>query len=140
MDTWKTIRVFNEYITANIVRAKLEDMGITCFLKDVNVTTVWGAAASRIQLMVPESEVEKAEELLVYDEEEAKKQSETIGFYDDDLEQLDENNRVCIYCGSKNTRRVDDDKDSALMRGLNKLFGKNNHSEKWHCFHCGKKF
>ncbi len=74
-------------------------------------------------------------------EEEAQTESGTPGFRDNEaLDQLDPANRICIHCGSKNTRKNDYQKRAAawgmLLLGFPLLF----RSEKWHCFHCGEDF
>ena len=140
MTRFITIRVFNDYITAYVVRATLEDNGITCFLKDENVATVWGSAVCNIKLQVPENEKEKAEALLTYSDEKARAQRATPGFLDEDTEQLDPGNRVCIHCGSKNTRRLEDKKDSPFLSWLFSGLSISFESDKWHCFHCGGNF
>jgi hypothetical protein len=135
------LRTFDNYIVAHIVKAKLEDDGILCFLKDENVVTAWSGAVGRIQLLIPEGERERAEALLQYDEAEAKKQRETPGFWEEDTEQLSSGNRVCLHCGSRNTRRKEDEKDSPFLSWLfSKFSSKKIQSETWHCFHCGDDF
>lgn len=138
-----TLRSYDNYITANIVKSKLEAEGVLCVLKDehtVAMQWVWSHAIGGIKLQVAEQDEEKALHILETTEEEARLESETPGFWDEDTEQLDPNNKICIHCGSKNTRKVDFNKGptflSWLLLGFPLLF----RSDKWHCFHCGEEF
>lgn len=134
------IRSFDNYITANIVKSKLESEGIYCFLKDENITMMYGAAFTKIILQVPASEQERAYAILLELEKELENEQAQPGFWEDDTEQLNPDNRICVYCGSKNTRRNEDKKDSFLLSWLFDRMKMKYQSEKWHCFHCGKNF
>ena len=61
------IRSYDDYISAHIMMGRLKEESITCFLKDEHSVTI-GPFLSNIiggiKLMVPESEFEKALELL----------------------------------------------------------------------------
>jgi len=89
---------------------------------------------------VPEEEQQAAESLLAERDENIKAQRETPGFWDQDTAQLDPRNRICIHCGSKNTRRREDPKDSPLLSWLFSGLHIHFESEEWHCFHCGSDF
>ena len=60
-------QVYNNYIDANIIMGRLEEEGINCWLKDENTVTInpiWTNAVGGIKLMVPETQAERAFELL----------------------------------------------------------------------------
>ena len=61
------VRSYDDYISAHIMMGRLKEESITCFLKDEHSVTI-GPFLSNIiggiKLMVPESEFEKALELL----------------------------------------------------------------------------
>lgn len=61
------VRSYDDYISAYLMMGRLKEESITCFLKDEHSVTI-GPFLSNviggIKLMVPESEVEKALELL----------------------------------------------------------------------------
>jgi len=139
-----TLRTFDNYVTAHIVKSKLEAEGIHCVLKDENTITLqWhiGNAIGGIKLQVPADQVHIADHILQETEQEAQQQSETIGFWDDeDMDQLDPNNRICIHCGSRNTRKEDYSKKPTMLTWLLLGFPLFFKSDKWHCFHCGAKF
>lgn len=139
-----TLRTFDNYVTAHIVRAKLETEGIQSVLIDENTVTIqWhiANAIGGIKLKVNEKDVSFANHILETTEQEAHAESQTVGFWDEeDIDQLDPNNRICIHCGSQNTRKDDYDKKPAIISWLLLGFPLFFKSEKWHCFHCGAKF
>ena len=61
------VRSYDDYISAHLMMGRLKEESITCFLKDEHSVTI-GPFLSNIiggiKLMVPESEFEKALELL----------------------------------------------------------------------------
>lgn len=134
------IRSYNNYVTANIIKSKLESEGIFCFLKDQNITTMYGAAFTQIIVQVPVDQQEKAIAFLIETEKEMEEAQNQPGFWEEDTDQLNPDNRVCVHCGSKNTRRIEDDKDSFLLSWIFKKLKMRFQSESWHCFHCGKNF
>lgn len=139
-----TIKSFDTYIPAQILKSRLEAEGVKCFLKDEqSVTMYWffSNALGGVKLQVFEHDKNFAEKLIESIENDVQDESNTPGFLDDEnLDQLDPNNRLCIHCGSKNTRKYDYSKRSAalsiLLLGFPLLF----RSDKWHCFHCGEDF
>ena len=68
-----TIKTFDNYFSANIMLARLQDAGINCFLKDefsATVNPVLNNAIGGIKLMVFEKDAEAALDLLTHFEEE----------------------------------------------------------------------
>ncbi len=139
-----TLRTFDNYVTAHIVKTTLEGEGIRCVLIDENTVTMqWhiANAIGGIKLKVAAKDVAHAHHILETTEKEALAESQTIGFWDDeDIDQLDPNNRICIHCGSQNTRKDDYSKRPAMLSWLLLGFPLFFKSDKWHCFHCGEKF
>jgi len=136
MPSFVTIRTFDNYITANIVKARLDAENIYCFLKDENSAVMQCSfAVGGIKLQVDASDQLLAEALLEQIDEEADQESETIGFWED-TDELNPDNRICIHCGSKNTRQEGFEK---IHQILEKVF-MDSRPEQWHCFHCGSKF
>lgn len=134
------IASYDNYFLANIIKSKLESNGIICFLKNENITTLYGAAFSQIIIQVPLQQREQAREILENQEKEQEEEQQTIGFWDDDLSELNPQNKICVFCGSKNTRPKEDNKDFFLLTWLFKKMKMNYQSDNWHCFHCGKEF
>jgi hypothetical protein len=61
MDKLVTIRTFNSSVDSEMVRAYLESLGITCFLKDEFVNRAYVASVSGgVKLQVPEAELDNA--------------------------------------------------------------------------------
>lgn len=133
-------RSFDNYFEANTMSSLLESEGLHCFLKNENITLMYGAAFSKIILQLPEEELELAEQILKNSEKERIAEQETIGFWESDVDQLDPSNKICPFCGSKNTRRVEDRKDSFILSWLFDRLKMDYQSNQWHCFHCGKLF
>ncbi len=136
------LRTFDNYVTAHIVKSRLEAEGIFCTLRDEHTIVMqwtWANALGGIKLEVPSDQQEKAEEILMQIEEDVNEEQSTTGF-EEDIDQLDPNNRICIHCGSKNTRSVEYNKRAAalswILLGIPLLLK----TDKWHCFHCGSKF
>lgn len=137
-----TLRTFDNYITAHIVKSRLEADGIICSLRDEHTIIMqwaWANALGGIKLQVQEKQKEEAEYILQQIEEQAEQEQETPGFWED-TEQLNPDNRMCIHCGSKNTRMLEYDKKPAILCWLLLGFPLLFRSNKWHCFHCGHKF
>ncbi len=139
-----TIKTYETYIAAQIVKGRLEDDGIECFLKDEESVTMywlWSNALGGVKLQVKQEDETLAKNKIEIWEQEATEDSDTPAYWEDnDDEQLNPNNRVCIHCGSKNTHKIGYSKPSAaftiLLLGFPLLF----RSNKWHCFHCGEDF
>ncbi len=142
MSNWITIRTFDNYIEANIVENVLNEEGIETLMQDENTVTanwLWSNAIGGIKLQIKEEDIAAAKDILEQLSNQNTSERETVGFYEN-TEGLDENNRICVYCGSKNTKQETYDKQwtlgSILALGFPIFFK----SKKWYCFHCGKKF
>lgn len=62
-----TIKTFDKAIDAHILKARLEDEGIECFIYDENIVTVnplYTLAVGGIKLKINESDIEKANSIL----------------------------------------------------------------------------
>jgi hypothetical protein len=55
---------FSNYVEANIVLGKLKSDGVDCWLQDENTSTILGNAIGGIKLVVPQSQVKRAKELM----------------------------------------------------------------------------
>lgn len=144
MEQYEIIQVFDNYLQAHILKSRLEAEGITCMLQDEQTVTMywfWSNAVGGIKLKVPAEEVERARHLVKQMDEEAIAASEQPGFFaEDDDGQLAAGNRICIHCGSKNTKKQDYKKVPAFLSILLLGFPLMFRSEKWYCFHCYEEF
>jgi Putative prokaryotic signal transducing protein len=80
-----TVRTFNNYISANMMLARLRDGGIRCFLKDeftVTMDPILSGAVGGIKLMVDKDDETEVQQLLAAFDEEFRK------------------NATCPRCGS----------------------------------------
>ncbi|TCD10214.1 DUF2007 domain-containing protein [Pedobacter frigidisoli] len=84
---------------ANIIRAKLEDSGFSCFLADENVATInplYNQAIGGIKLIVFERDVENINQLLVEDN------STNLDLETENFPDANDGSNVCEKCGSTN--------------------------------------
>lgn len=64
------LKIFDNYVDAHIVKGRLEDQGIHCWLKDENLSAIivdpilTTAVSGGIKLMIAQSELAKAIEIL----------------------------------------------------------------------------
>jgi Putative prokaryotic signal transducing protein len=64
------LKSFENYVDAHIVKGRLEDQGVHCWLKDENLSSLivdpilTNAISGGIKLLVPETELQKAIEIL----------------------------------------------------------------------------
>ena len=122
-------QVYNNYIDANIIMGRLEEEGINCWLKDENTVTIdpiLTNAVGGIKLMVPESQAERAFELL----KQFRSQQQSI--------------LKCLRCGSANVEFVTTPRKASNWFGgiIGFLFTSYALSadKVYHCFDCGFEF
>lgn len=138
-----TIAQYTDYLSAHILKSRLEDEGIHCVLKDEHTVTMnwmWSNALGGIKVLVLEKDAELATQIMTADKEALAKQQDTDAFLDEDISPLDPQNRICIYCGSKNTKKLTINKTWAYTAMLFLGFPIKVNKEQCHCFHCGKTF
>jgi hypothetical protein len=143
MDNLVTIQTFDNYIAAHIVKARLENRGIEAVLKDEQTITMnwlWNNALGGMKLQVLEKDVEAALKIIEVDEEQSNIEAAQDAFVSEDKTQFSPDNKICIYCGSKNTKAVLYNKKWAYTILLFLGFPLAVKSDKWHCFHCYKDF
>jgi hypothetical protein len=88
-------------IEANIIKARLEDSGFSCFLADENVSTIqplYNQAIGGVKLIVFERDVEAINTLLAEDNSLALDASDDLVLDEESVEEQ----MVCEKCGSKN--------------------------------------
>lgn len=137
------LRTFDNYITAEIIKGRLAEDGIMASIKDEHTVTMnwmWSQALGGIKLLVDANEYERANELLTSYEEAFEAKQDAPAYDEPYDEQLDPNNRVCIHCGSKNTKLQTINKTWAYSTLLFLGFPIKVKEDKWHCFHCGADF
>ncbi len=122
-------QVYTNYIDANIIMGRLEEEGINCWLKDENTVTIdpiLTNAVGGIKLMVPDSQAERAFELL----KQFRSEQKSI--------------LKCSRCGSSNVELVTTPRKASNWIGalIGFLFMSVALSgdKVYHCFDCGFEF
>jgi len=123
------IDTYVNYIDAAIIQGRLEEEGITCWLKDENTVTIdpiLTNAVGGIKLMVPEVQAQRAVELLQMFREEKRKMFR------------------CLNCGSDNIEYVSTPRKASnwLFALFGFFFGDYAMAadKVYHCFNCNKEF
>jgi DNA-directed RNA polymerase subunit RPC12/RpoP len=122
------VQYYANYIEAHIAQGKLQEEGISCWLKDENTVTLnplLTIAVGSIKLMVAETQLDRAKELL------------------SEMEKEKRNRFVCPKCGSGNIELVTSvQKRKNLFRAIAGLFLVSYPlTEKiYHCFNCSAEF
>ncbi|WP_316845699.1 DUF2007 domain-containing protein [Pedobacter psychrodurus] len=130
-------------IEANIIKARLEDSGFSCFLADENVSTIqplYNQAIGGVKLIVFERDVEAIDTLLAEDNSLALETS------DDTVpgEEAEEGPVPCEKCGSKNVGygMATDKKYSvwATILAFLTVTTPVKANKCYHCYDCGHEF
>ena len=135
MNDFVTIATYDDYLTANFDKQKLEEQGVLCYLADENTVTIkWilNNALGGIKLRVPQQQAEEALEILATKAEEI-----TADF------RLDERagDINCPNCGSNNTVAEKYSKSLAGWTWLILGFPiAATPIGEYRCFHCGHKW
>ncbi len=123
------VRSFDNYIEANILLGKLQNEGISCFLRDeftVTIDPILTNALGGIKLEVPEDQVWMAQKLIEQFDKERKEHLK------------------CSVCGSGDVEYVSNPSKSGnwISNIISYLFSGYSVSVKkaYHCFHCGNDF
>lgn len=128
-DSFRPIQVYSNYIEAHITLGRLQEEGISCWLKDENTVTInpiWTTAVGGIKLMVAQVQVARAMEIL------------------ESVVQAQQKDNPCPQCGSVNVTLVSTPRKAVnwfssflgfflgdLAVGAHKVN---------HCFNCGAEF
>jgi hypothetical protein len=142
-DTKDNIITFEQYydpMLAHIVRTKLEDEGIPCFLADENVIAanpVFNQAVGGIKLKIFERDLERCREIM----------AQTGDLHEQDHFEIDEETNslaVCPFCGSSNVRfgPATEKKVHWLTTLVSAalLIFPFYANKAWHCFNCRRDF
>lgn len=130
-------------IEANIIKARLEDSGFSCFLADENVSTIqplYNQAIGGVKLIVFERDVEAINALLAEDH------SNMVYEYADEADETEEEVIAvdCTNCGSKNVSygMATNKKHSvwATILAFLTLTTPIQANKCYHCYDCGNEF
>ena len=135
MDDFITIATYDDYLSANLDKQKLDEQGIDCYLADENTVTIkWilKNALGGIKLRVPARQTEEALRILNEKREEIQVDFKLEG---------KENDLICPNCGSNNTGTEKYSKSIAGWTWLLLGFPITATPIKQHrCFYCGHKW
>ncbi|WP_374950867.1 DUF2007 domain-containing protein [Mucilaginibacter sp.] len=133
-----TYASYYDPMLAQIIRSKLEDNDIPCFIADENFLTanpIYNQAAGGIKLKIFERDMERCREVLAEDDALIAESHE---------EDTSDSPVVCPYCGSVDVRHgAATEKKHHWMNRIFMIllsifpFYAN---KAWHCFNCGKDF
>jgi hypothetical protein len=127
-----TFETYYDVMLAHIIRTKLEDNGIRCFIADENMigaNPLYNQAVGGIKLKIFEHDLEKCRAILAAEGD----------LHDKDHVEIDEESNlavVCPYCASTNIGPADPGKFSVF---LSAIFPFHN-TKAWHCFNCLQDF
>lgn len=120
------VQVYQNYIDAHIIKGRLEEANINCWLKDEHTVTtnpIWTNAVGGIKLMVAETQQARALSLLQEFETERR------------------NNRACENCGSHNIELVSTPRKASNWLSAFASFFFGDYAiapdKVYHCFDCG---
>nr|WP_067061152.1 DUF2007 domain-containing protein [Mucilaginibacter sp. L294] len=135
-----TLEQYYDPMLAHIIRTRLEDNGISCFIADDNIISanpIYSNAVGGIKLKIFERDLERCREILAQEGD----------LHEQDHHEIDEETNtavVCPYCGSTNVRygAATERKSHwfvALLFVLISAFPL--YARKaWHCFNCQRDF
>ncbi|GAA3972600.1 DUF2007 domain-containing protein [Mucilaginibacter dorajii] len=127
-----TFENYYDVMLAHIVRTKLEDNGIPCFISDENTIAanpIYNQAIGGIKLKIFERDLERCRQIM----------AEEGDMHNLDHIEIDEetNNAViCTYCASTNIGSTDTGKFASILSAVFPFYN----NKAWHCFNCQQDF
>ena len=133
-----TFESYYDPMLAHIIRTKLEDNGIQCFIADENTigaNPLYNQAVGGVKLKIFERDLQKCKDIL----------AEEGDLHDQDHFEIDEdtdNVVICPYCASTNVSYgVTSQKNANWFSSLfSSLFFPFTAQKDWHCFNCHRDF
>jgi hypothetical protein len=126
-------------IEANIIKTRLEDSDIPCFLTDENITTIYSLynqAVGGVKLNVFEKDVDRINALLAETGIEANTEPENTGTSEDKI--------LCESCGSDNVGYGQATKDRfswwVTLTSIFFMVYPFKANKCYHCYNCGHEF
>jgi len=127
-----TLENYYDVMLAHIIRTRLEDNGIPCFIADENTITanpLYNQAVGGIKLKIFARDLDRCREIL----------AEAGDLHDLDHVEIDSdtNNAViCPFCASTNVGSTDPGKFISLLSAVFPFYN----NKAWHCFNCQQDF
>jgi predicted RNA-binding Zn-ribbon protein involved in translation (DUF1610 family) len=127
--SYAVLESFTNYVDAHIILGRLQEEGIDCWLKNENTTTImpiWTTAIGGIQLMVNQTQFERASTLLANIIAEKRK------------------NVLCPKCGSNEVEFINTMRKPVNWLSAAATFFLGDFAvmpeQRYHCFHCGEEW
>jgi hypothetical protein len=135
-----TFETYYDVMLAHIIRTKLEDNGISCFIEDEYMSTlnpIYNQALGGVKLKVFERDLEKCREIVAAEGD----------LHDQDHVEIDEETQhavICPFCGSTNVRYGAATERKAhwftfiisFFLSVFPFYAR----KAWHCFNCQQDF
>ncbi|SDP81593.1 Putative signal transducing protein [Mucilaginibacter sp. OK268] len=127
-----TLETYYDVMLAHIMRTKLEDNGIPCFIADESLNALgplYNQAVGGIKLKVFERDLERSREILATEGD----------LHEQDHIEIDEetnNAIICPFCASTNIGPADPGKFSVFLSTVFPFYN----TKAWHCFNCLQDF
>ena len=127
--SYAVLQSFTNYVDAHIILGRLQEEGIDCWLKNENTTTImpiWTTAIGGIQLMVNQTQFERASAFLATIVAEKRK------------------NVLCPKCGSSEVEFINTMRKPVNWLSAAATFFLGDFAvmpeQRYHCFHCGEEW
>jgi hypothetical protein len=133
-----TFESYYDPMLAHIIRTKLEDNGIHCFIADENMigaNPLYNQAVGGVKLKIFERDLQQCKDILAEDGD----------LHEQDHFEIDQDTDtavICPYCASTNVSYgITTEKKSNWLTGLlSTLFTPFASDKQWHCFNCQRNF
>ncbi|TSD67131.1 DUF2007 domain-containing protein [Inquilinus sp. KBS0705] len=133
-----TFESYYDPMLAHIIRTKLEDNGINCFIADENTigaNPLYNQAVGGIKLKIFERDLERCLEILAQEDD----------LHEQDHFEIDEETAsavICPFCASTNVSYgvTVEKKSNWLTSLLSSIFVPFTTPKQWHCFNCQRDF
>ncbi len=132
-----TFETYHDPMLAHIIRAKLEDNHIPCFIEDDHMAGLNSLylQSTGIKLKIYERDLEKCRELI----------NETEMILEDhtDIDPETDYTIICPFCASTNVARIDNSSKPDWINSLHSFFSvifPFFTPKQWHCFNCKQDF
>lgn len=136
-ESFKLYRKYPDYFQANVFIQHLIGNDIPYTVKHEALNTIMPNVFGGIEIWIPESYFEELDTYLEDLERVKEEESQASDWSDAIEEEFDKGNKICVHCGSMNTKIYEEDPYSLWHKFVHR---KKSEKEVWHCFHCGKKF
>lgn len=132
-----TFETYHDPMLAHIIRAKLDDHHIPCFIEDDHMAGLNSLylQSSGIKLKIYERDLEKCRAII--------NEAETIIEDHTDIDPETDYTIICPFCASTNVARIDNSRRPGWLNSVYSFFASLfpfYAPKQWHCFNCKQDF